>query len=194
MDVGPAELLIVLAVVLLLFGSKKLPELARGWAKPPRSSARDFTMIPVTRARRTQIGAKRGSSARAPRRRLSPCLAHHRDGRVVEHVSRRVAPVVAWHGRTTTSARVYATAAPLLSDPTVHDAGATRRTQACLRRSCRGPVRAPGNTREMSRGHARPRLSIARTGHLMGGDGPGAMTANIETRDPSDQTNTSKRR
>jgi sec-independent protein translocase protein TatA len=30
MDVGPAELLIVLAVVLLLFGSKKLPELARG--------------------------------------------------------------------------------------------------------------------------------------------------------------------
>jgi sec-independent protein translocase protein TatA len=30
MDIGPAELLIVLAVVLLLFGSKKLPELARG--------------------------------------------------------------------------------------------------------------------------------------------------------------------
>ncbi len=30
MDVGPAELLIVLAVVLLLFGSKKLPDLARG--------------------------------------------------------------------------------------------------------------------------------------------------------------------
>ncbi len=30
MDVGPVELLIVLAVVLLLFGSKKLPELAKG--------------------------------------------------------------------------------------------------------------------------------------------------------------------
>ena len=30
MDVGPAELLIVLFVVLLVFGSKKLPELARG--------------------------------------------------------------------------------------------------------------------------------------------------------------------
>lgn len=29
-DVGPAELLIILAVVLLLFGSKKLPDLARG--------------------------------------------------------------------------------------------------------------------------------------------------------------------
>jgi sec-independent protein translocase protein TatA len=29
-DVGPAELLIILAVVLLLFGSKKLPGLARG--------------------------------------------------------------------------------------------------------------------------------------------------------------------
>jgi len=28
-DVGPAELLIILAVVLLLFGSKKLPDLAR---------------------------------------------------------------------------------------------------------------------------------------------------------------------
>ncbi len=28
--VGPAELLIILAVVLLLFGSKKLPEAARG--------------------------------------------------------------------------------------------------------------------------------------------------------------------
>jgi sec-independent protein translocase protein TatA len=30
MDVGPLELLVVLGVILLLFGSKKLPELARG--------------------------------------------------------------------------------------------------------------------------------------------------------------------
>ena len=29
MDVGPAELLIVLAIALLLFGSSKLPKLAR---------------------------------------------------------------------------------------------------------------------------------------------------------------------
>jgi sec-independent protein translocase protein TatA len=29
MDVGPAELLIVLAIALVLFGGKKLPELAR---------------------------------------------------------------------------------------------------------------------------------------------------------------------
>ncbi|MGH2703726.1 MAG: twin-arginine translocase TatA/TatE family subunit [Actinomycetota bacterium] len=29
MDVGPGELLLVLAVVALLFGAKKLPELAR---------------------------------------------------------------------------------------------------------------------------------------------------------------------
>jgi sec-independent protein translocase protein TatA len=36
MDVGPAELLIVLAVVLLLFGSKKLPELARGMGQASR--------------------------------------------------------------------------------------------------------------------------------------------------------------
>jgi sec-independent protein translocase protein TatA len=38
MDVGPVELLIVLAVVLLLFGSKKLPELARGMG----SAAKEF--------------------------------------------------------------------------------------------------------------------------------------------------------
>jgi sec-independent protein translocase protein TatA len=37
-DVGPVELLIVLAVVLLLFGSKKLPELARGLG----SAAKEF--------------------------------------------------------------------------------------------------------------------------------------------------------
>jgi sec-independent protein translocase protein TatA len=36
MDVGPVELLIVLAVVLLLFGSKKLPDLARGMGQASR--------------------------------------------------------------------------------------------------------------------------------------------------------------
>jgi sec-independent protein translocase protein TatA len=44
MDVGPVELLIVLAVFLLLFGSKKLPELARGMgqaAKEFRSGLHD---------------------------------------------------------------------------------------------------------------------------------------------------------
>jgi sec-independent protein translocase protein TatA len=44
MDVGPVELLIVLAVVLLLFGSKKLPELAKGMgqaAKEFRSGMHD---------------------------------------------------------------------------------------------------------------------------------------------------------
>ena len=29
-DIGPSELLLILAVVVLLFGAKKLPELARG--------------------------------------------------------------------------------------------------------------------------------------------------------------------
>lgn len=38
MDVGVPELLIVLAVVLLLFGSKKLPDLARGLGQ----SAKEF--------------------------------------------------------------------------------------------------------------------------------------------------------
>ena len=44
MDIGPAELLIVLAIVLLLFGSKKLPEMARGMgqaAKEFRNGLRD---------------------------------------------------------------------------------------------------------------------------------------------------------
>ena len=44
MDIGPAELLIVLAVVLLLFGSRKLPELAKGMgqaAKEFRSGLHD---------------------------------------------------------------------------------------------------------------------------------------------------------
>ncbi|MDE0087222.1 MAG: twin-arginine translocase TatA/TatE family subunit [Candidatus Poribacteria bacterium] len=33
MSFGPTELLILLAIVLLLFGAKKLPELARGLGK-----------------------------------------------------------------------------------------------------------------------------------------------------------------
>jgi sec-independent protein translocase protein TatA len=33
MDVGPAELLIILAVVLLLFGAKRLPDLARSMGR-----------------------------------------------------------------------------------------------------------------------------------------------------------------
>jgi sec-independent protein translocase protein TatA len=36
MDVGPAELIIVLVIVLLLFGGKKLPELARSLGQARR--------------------------------------------------------------------------------------------------------------------------------------------------------------
>jgi sec-independent protein translocase protein TatA len=53
MDVGPVELLIVLAVVLLLFGSKKLPELARGMgqaAKEFRSGLHDLDDQPAPAA------------------------------------------------------------------------------------------------------------------------------------------------
>jgi len=44
MDIGPTELLIVLAIALLLFGSKKLPDLAKGMgqaAKEFRSGLHD---------------------------------------------------------------------------------------------------------------------------------------------------------
>ncbi len=53
MDVGPVELLIVLAVVLLLFGSKKLPELAKGMgqaAKEFRSGLHDDDDVPAPKA------------------------------------------------------------------------------------------------------------------------------------------------
>jgi TatA/E family protein of Tat protein translocase len=38
MNLGPTELLLVLLVLLLLFGAKKLPELARGSGRALRSS------------------------------------------------------------------------------------------------------------------------------------------------------------
>ena len=37
MDIGPPELLIVLVIVLFLFGSKKLPELARSVGQAKRA-------------------------------------------------------------------------------------------------------------------------------------------------------------
>lgn len=40
MDVGPVELLIVLLVVLLLFGSKKIPDLARSLGQASREFRR----------------------------------------------------------------------------------------------------------------------------------------------------------
>lgn len=40
MDVGPSELLIILAVVMLLFGGKKLPELARSIGQAKREFER----------------------------------------------------------------------------------------------------------------------------------------------------------
>lgn len=36
MDVGPAELILIAAVLLVLFGGKKLPELARGLGQAQR--------------------------------------------------------------------------------------------------------------------------------------------------------------
>lgn len=36
MDIGPGELLIVLAILLVLFGGKKIPEIARGLGQAQR--------------------------------------------------------------------------------------------------------------------------------------------------------------
>ena len=51
MDLGPPELLIVLALALLMFGSKKLPELARSLGSAKREFAK---------------GVREGSDATAP--------------------------------------------------------------------------------------------------------------------------------
>ena len=49
MDLGPAELGIILAIVVVLFGGKKLPELARslGQAKKEFESGRDASVAPA---------------------------------------------------------------------------------------------------------------------------------------------------
>ena len=73
MDVGPVELLIVLAVVLLLFGSKKLPELAKGMgqaAKEFRSGLHDEADEKPRHAGRRR--------RRRPRRRRTPVLIRQR--------------------------------------------------------------------------------------------------------------------
>ena len=57
MRVGITELLVILAIVLLLFGSKKLPELADGMGKAIRNFKKgiqndDEDVTPVTPAER----------------------------------------------------------------------------------------------------------------------------------------------
>ena len=76
MDVGPVELLIVLGIVLLLFGSKKLPELAKGMgqaAKEFRSGMHDEdpespapTEVPATEASATEVPATEASTTETP--------------------------------------------------------------------------------------------------------------------------------
>ena len=46
MNLGATELIIILAVVLLLFGSTRLPKLARPSGRPARSSRRASTRRP----------------------------------------------------------------------------------------------------------------------------------------------------
>jgi sec-independent protein translocase protein TatA len=64
--VGITELVIVLAIVLLMFGSKKLPELADGMGKAIRNFKKgiqneDEDVTPITPADK-QVGAHSGAS------------------------------------------------------------------------------------------------------------------------------------
>ena len=66
MRVGITELVIVLAIVLLMFGSKKLPELADGMGKAIRNFKKgiqndDEDVTPVTPADK-QVGSHSGAS------------------------------------------------------------------------------------------------------------------------------------
>jgi sec-independent protein translocase protein TatA len=65
--VGITELVIVLAIVLLLFGSKKLPELADGMGKAIRNFKKgvqndDEDVTPVTPADNKQVSSHSGAS------------------------------------------------------------------------------------------------------------------------------------
>ena len=65
MRVGITELLVILAIVLLLFGSKKLPELADGMGKAIRNFKKgiqsdDEDVTPVTPADK-QVSARSGA-------------------------------------------------------------------------------------------------------------------------------------
>ncbi|MGH9136192.1 MAG: Sec-independent protein translocase subunit TatA/TatB [Acidimicrobiales bacterium] len=40
MDIGPGELMVILAIVLVLFGGKKIPEIARGLGQAQREFRR----------------------------------------------------------------------------------------------------------------------------------------------------------
>ncbi|HEY3671407.1 MAG TPA: twin-arginine translocase TatA/TatE family subunit [Acidimicrobiia bacterium] len=74
MDVGPVELLIVLAVVLLLFGSKKLPELAKGMgqaAKEFRSGLHDEAE-PVTTTPAVEAAAVDATPVETPAVEATP--------------------------------------------------------------------------------------------------------------------------
>jgi sec-independent protein translocase protein TatA len=67
--VGITELLVILAIVLLLFGSKKLPELADGMGKAIRNFKKgiqsdDEDVTPVTPADK-QVSARSGAEVSA---------------------------------------------------------------------------------------------------------------------------------
>ena len=70
MDIGPLELLIVLAIVLLLFGATKLPSLARGMGQAVSEFKKELAARLTTRLR---------TRGRAPTRRNNQTDAHDVD-------------------------------------------------------------------------------------------------------------------
>ncbi len=44
-NLGGPDLIVILLIILVLFGAKKLPELAKGWARPSRNSRKRKTNL-----------------------------------------------------------------------------------------------------------------------------------------------------
>ena len=66
MDIGPQELLIVLVIVLLLFGSKKLPELARSVGQAKRAFTEGTEASASDDSRSRLAGRRRGAQPESP--------------------------------------------------------------------------------------------------------------------------------
>ena len=62
---GMPELLVILGVAVLLFGGKKIPELAKGWAKGFVTSRLHSRVNPKNRRNRPRLSPKRSRPKRS---------------------------------------------------------------------------------------------------------------------------------